>query len=271
MIKNKRGDISVTLLVFMSLFLAGFTLISFVNNKANIDASIGNPLFIEKSYLQESQINFYLKQAGERALAKSYYDMANEGSFGEKIDSGTSLKNFDEESFDNLLKDRFITNFKSEVERYDFKAPVLQKFKQNIEENKFDLTVKGESVSLEVKDTQIIGNLVIKKNERIWVWLVVPTLYDEEKIPALIGVIYRPKIMQIFRFNHIGLTGFGELYSYSQECLKEKEFENCLSGKLTNYHVKVSEQNKEKAVSIESKDSFFIDRELKKISVNFVI
>lgn len=61
--RNKKGDIAITLLVFMVLILCGATLLSFVYNSGKIQEEIINSRVLDSVYAGQIKIDFYINEA----------------------------------------------------------------------------------------------------------------------------------------------------------------------------------------------------------------
>jgi len=60
---NKKGDIAITLLVFMVLILCGATLLSFVYNSGKIQTEITSTRVLDSIYVKQIKIDFYINEA----------------------------------------------------------------------------------------------------------------------------------------------------------------------------------------------------------------
>ncbi|MFA7708311.1 MAG: hypothetical protein WCX73_05160 [Candidatus Pacearchaeota archaeon] len=111
---NKRADIAVTMLVLMTLVLAGTTLFILNLNKGNVETMIQDYALLNKAYLKENQMDFYINNV---------------------LDS--VIKNFEI----NNGKDKFIEEFKKELGRYkengEFILPELKSVEEQIQTNNF--------------------------------------------------------------------------------------------------------------------------------------
>jgi len=88
---NKKANITIPVLVLMTLMLAGATLLIFNINQGKIETNIGDYSLLNSVYLKENQMDFYIN------------DILNE-----------VIKIFDV----NEGKDKFIEKFKIELEKY---------------------------------------------------------------------------------------------------------------------------------------------------------
>src|SRR3989344_6699859 len=68
---NRRGDVPVTVLVFLTVALLIGTLFIFATEGNPVKESIKDVGVLEELYIRESQIDFYLSVVSERAFEKS--------------------------------------------------------------------------------------------------------------------------------------------------------------------------------------------------------
>jgi len=97
---NKKADVSITLLVFMILVLAGFTLFSFAKSSLASVAKFDDVRFVEKAYYWEDGVRFDLVSAGERAFIRSYSELLSQNPFG-----------MTQEQLDAQVKKNFLVHF----------------------------------------------------------------------------------------------------------------------------------------------------------------
>jgi len=272
-IKNKKGDLATTLLVFMTLVLVGAALLSFIYSKG-IEATIADSRFIDNLYIKEDQIKFYLTEAGVNSLAKSYDDIVK-GDFlvssPKKENEVLVFDNFNENFANDNLKEKFSANLKREIAKYKFNDKTLLEFQKEISAGKFNVDLKDDVFFIEFRDFSIKGGSVIGEKERIWVWGFIPTTYKEEKLKSLISVIYRPAFLISVNITENGLATFKEIYFVSNVCKGEENTAQCISNRLKVFDVGVQKQDKYKFVSLKSKQKFLVNEELKNIEIKFLI
>ena len=133
--KDKKADIAITLLVFMTLVLVGVTLFSFILGPGEkADIKLTGVKIIDSSYLAEEQIKFYMKEAGERALINSY------------------------DENDNFAEINFKQNFKQEIGEYPF-SPAYGKavldFAAKIKNEDFDVILLNNFLIIQLIDFSI--------------------------------------------------------------------------------------------------------------------
>jgi hypothetical protein len=107
---NKKADVSITLLVFMIVFLSGFTLFSFAKSNLTSIARFNDVRFIEKAGYWEEGARFDLVGAGERAFIKSYSELLAQNPFAmrqEQIDGGMKNNFLMYFLSDDMIKSRY--------------------------------------------------------------------------------------------------------------------------------------------------------------------
>ncbi len=73
---DKKGDLGVTLLVFMIVVLIAVTLFSFIRSSGKGEAFFGDVHIAESVIAKEDAARFNLFEAGKRSLTESYAEMA---------------------------------------------------------------------------------------------------------------------------------------------------------------------------------------------------
>lgn len=241
--KNKRGDISITLLVFMVVVLTGSVLFSFIRSSGKITGNIADSRFLEGAYFGEEGARSFMKAASEDALIKSYYEVANE--------KGDDLfKNFDEIAVDNLIKEKFNAKFAEEIKKYGAGEKVMQDLLAEVEKGNFVSSFDGDGMSIEIKDFAISAGVVGQNKE------------------TKIGVIYRPKMIVNVSLEELGLYGFWKINNAIEKCKSAKsdsEISNCFSSELSTRFL--VDYNK-KVLGLESRRVFLIGNELRSIKIS---
>ncbi len=135
--KNKRGSIEIVLLVMLVLLVTSATIFSFITSSGKVETKISDVRFIERFYLKENLIEFYIQQAGEDAIVVTY---------GKEIE---------DEELVNTPKEKFISNFKTEFMKYEFDEKYLKDLKEIIEKENFDVLVGKEFLVIDVNNLEI--------------------------------------------------------------------------------------------------------------------
>lgn len=251
--KNKKGDIAILLLVVLVLLLTSATLFSFIMSSGKTEVKISNAKFIENFYSRQDLAEFYLSQAGEIAMVKTYKEFVEEDDY-----INNPIYNFkDEVEFKGLhsklsenFHDRFVENFKTEFNSYDFEEDYLKNLKEIIKDGDFDAVVDEGSLTLAVND-----------------WEMKDSLND-------INITYSPGISLKFDLKKVGLHSFEEIYEIKERCKGDENIEDCFSD-LINFDVSVVEKEKSDEqkyffVTCATKKDFLIGEEFDSIRFSFV-
>jgi len=281
---NRRGDIAVTVLVLMTVFLTGFALFSFYTHYGKIEAYISDARFIESASFQERQIEFYLNDFSERAVLDSYSDLAANGQFTgtgvSKQNSVVVLNDFDKFTSDAALRGGIIEGIKRIAGEYNFGSVSLDDFKNSLTAGKFNVGVLGDNVNISLEGVPIYVNIVKKDYERIYIGnipgigRVIPTLKTKEKIVSSIGIVYTPKFSLIINLESLGLEGYDKINVAAVSCknnANNNAIQGCFNSELKNFDTAVSDVGNLKKVSLNSKRVFVLNGQLKKIGFEFIL
>jgi len=125
---NKRADISVSLLVLMTIVLLISSIFIFITNINKVGAEVIDVKFIDEVYVRENEIDFYVNEAMTRAV-----------------------KNFDQ----GYGKQDFIVQFKKELENYKVDGEYVLKELGDVEKQITENNIK-------IEDNKVSINLIIK-------------------------------------------------------------------------------------------------------------
>lgn len=257
LIKNKRGDVSVVLLVLLVLVVTGASVFSFITNSGKVSSKISGAGVVEGVYLEENLIEFYLNEAGKRAVVVSYNELINSEEYVEN-----PVVNFrNEVRFGNLhpnlnenLKTKFSKNLKTEFLAYEFKEDYLINLKQSILDEEFSVALSKGVFRLSVSGQELDN--VLENN----------------------SITYFPEISLDFNLNEIGLDSFERVHATKEFC-KDKAsknlIENCFNEKLKGFTSLVEEKtavssNNYTFVALTSKKEFLINEQFKNIKFGFI-
>jgi len=226
---NKKADVSITLLVFMILVLAGFTLFSFAKSNLTSVAKFNDVRFVEKAYYWEEGARFDLVGAGERAFIKSYSELLAQNPFVKT-----------QELIDSDMRTKFLVNFGSdEIIKSRYPEYPVNTFEVKINRNMLELS----------------NSLIFSES-----------FASEERITTL-SYVY--SFNKKFYLDDYGLYTVDEIRQKSEKCLGEKDNSkvlSCLESELPNFS---SELGNNKEITFVSKRMYLIDRALKHISFSF--
>jgi len=269
---NKRGDVSVTVLVFLTIVLCGAVLFMMATHGKTYRPIVNDARFIENVYSEEERINFHMIELEVDAYDKTYYDIAKEGLFTGNVDFANkriALDSFDKEGLKSIFEEKFRSNFKNEVVRYTSSQFLNDEIKNDIANDKFTVTYEEGTLTRDM-DTVIRGSVTVTKGERVWLWGVVPTFEKEEKIKSTIAVIYKPEISFIRKTE---LTYFGDILGAVRACKTSSAIKDCLTLRLNIFDINVKSGKDEATgelfdlVTLSTKKKFFIDGALKNIDM----
>ena len=153
MLMNKKGDLAVTLLVFMTVALVLGTSFIFASDLNKIGGEIADAGFLNEIYIKEGKLDFYIQEAMDYAGANS----------------GGYLDNAD-------LKDKFITNFNSVIEQYRKDESLVVELSK-VEEQANNVRIEGDKIILEINfniDCEGDFNIIYSYNRRFQYQLLLP-------------------------------------------------------------------------------------------------
>jgi hypothetical protein len=233
---NKRGDIAVTLLVLMSVFLASVALISFIKDYGKIEAYVINPDFMDNVLYQSQEERYYFSESLRDGLITAYDEDFSNGAF-----SGRDLNKFKEK-----IKKYAIEKINS----YSFKSEHLAELKNLMNSGKFEVIVLNDKIEGKFG----YGGEMLISDE---------FSYDEKK---MVDLAYRPRFTVSFKYLELGLEDFELVGNSISNCKGNEKIEECLNEKLSNFAAsKVSDSGGESMIQITSKRDFVIDGVIKKI------
>jgi len=198
-LENKRGEISILLLVILILLVASAALFTLATSSGKVEAKIVSAGFLENLNLKQNHIEYYLDQAGKNVLAKTYKEFAEENNYINNPVSVEGVAEFGElhaklkENFGKEFKE----NLKIEFASYGFEIDSLKQLKKIILDGNFEIVVDDDNVILSVDS--LGGN------------------YSLENIE----INYMPKIKLKFNFEEFGLHSFEEVYNIKELCKGE--------------------------------------------------
>lgn len=250
---NKKGDISILLLVLMVLLLSASVLYIFAKYSGKAEAIVADARFVENSIVKEEDIYFYAENAAENALAEIYFNALLE------ISKGNS---FLENEIRNSLKDRFKSNFV----RTESRDEKFIEMKNKINNDEFNFQNTANSMEINLPEISLSGTLAIRDKKRVFLWDVIPTPTTYEELKAHIGVIYRPSIHINISLKEIGLYSFDEVILAKTQCVNEEESKKCMEEKINGFNA-LKKETAETSFELTSKRLYFIERKLRPIVI----
>jgi hypothetical protein len=249
-INNKKGDISINILVLMTLAVVCLALFYFSQDRI-IENKISNAGLLDSVYGDETNLLFLLDKSLESSLLSSYNTLAS------GCDLSREFCGFDANNVDNGLKESVIKKFKESANKYpdsvssQDKVNYYKEIKENVNDNKYDIQLNGKEAIL------VVPGFLFSK------------AINKSKIDIFV-VEYRTDLVVNLTYVDLGIIGFKEIYERSKSCLSVNT-ENCLKEKLNLFNVEVSKSDKGYIIFLESRKLLLIDGESKKIKFNFFL
>lgn len=290
LMQGKRADISITILVFMTLVVIGMTLFLFIANQNSINKKISNAKFLENAYAIEDKIFFYLRDAAGSAAIEAYENMAEQKEF---IMDGCPSPNGADKDFCNAanindrFKEEFIKNLKENVDALQFsdEEDIMNNFKKHIAGGKFSAEFDGKDFKIALDEFRIYASIAVEKTRAIFFVVLGGT--GEAEI--LIYSTYSPEIEIQASLLDSGLTDFNSIYGIVDECARENalgscqqsngegirnRFIACLNSKLENFESfaenRCINNNSYFLVTMKTKSEFLINSKLQNIEIKFL-
>lgn len=151
--KNKRANIPITLLVLMALVLTLAALYSFNTHVSRVSGEVKDSRFLDYIYSKENEVNFYINDIMEKAIAKT----------------GTINPN---------AKSLFIDNFKRELLKYKKNQTLVPE-----ELNQIEQQINMENI--DINDKKISINLNIKIEKKFQDKFIISYLYNKKFLKVL--------------------------------------------------------------------------------------
>jgi len=248
--KNKRGDMTVVLLVVFVLVISSAALFSFIASSNKVEAKISDARFIENLYSDRDLAEFYLVGASESSIIKIFNETVESDSYIEEPNY-----NFDGQvrfgvlssGLNEKFKEDFVEEFKIEFSKYDFEEDHLKSLKEIVAAGSFDVVFDGEVLTVLITS-----------------WKFDDALNDIEV------TLYSPRIDLKFDMMKMGLHSFEELYEVKENCKGRENIQGCFE-ELVNFEVEVAEKGEDVFVDLTSKKDFLISGGFRNINFGFVL
>jgi hypothetical protein len=141
MLNNKKGSLWIVVLVFLILFLVGFTLFRFVLSNDIINSKIDDVNFLQGFILAENDAQFILKQLADSSFLYSYEGVVNNGINGK---SDVFLYTSFENTFNSKIKEEF--------SNYEFEEDYLNQVKNKILSGDYVLSFEDNNMKIILSD-----------------------------------------------------------------------------------------------------------------------
>lgn len=207
---NRKGDLSILLLVLLIVVLCAFALGSFIVNYNKVEANIVGANSLDGAYSKGEKVEAYNSFALEDAVKSSYVETLN----NQKVSSLNSLQ----EGFSKNVEVKF-ANYLSQYgddKELDIQLSSLVKNK----DYKLTYDDKGVNASL--------GSMVFMAD------------YTSSSGMS-IDAIYRPQVSSRILFYELGLPTFNEIFQAFSKCGGDKDkLKECLSKELPLLDVSIN-------------------------------
>ena len=240
--KNRKGDVSIILLVFMCLFVLFFALFTFVINGKKTSELIGDARALDGVYIDEEKADAYVRESLERAVIREYYD---------------SLEDM------TLEIEKVNGYFVGNVNGINSDSEIFNRTRENVRRGLFSISIEKEELKGNFGEVKITKDESVRIKPKILGFI--PNPFAKDKLVLLIGVVYDAKIEVESDLYKIGLNSFEEINEAYDKCVSE-EIESCMEEELIYFDVEVIDESA-KIVELKSKRSFLIDNELKKMEM----
>jgi len=162
--KNKKADMNVMIMVFMTLVIFVSMLFIFIISQKQISKSLPSAEVIEGIYSEENLIRFYITDLAEKSL--------------------TGL-----DKNDPLFKQKFEDKFKQELDKNS-----NIKYINEIKNKEIEFLYNEENIKILVKDFQLREISASKTYKTIKILNLFPTPFKQEEIVQLLGIYYNTNI-----------------------------------------------------------------------------
>ena len=251
---NKKGNLSIVLLVFLVLFSTVISIFIFSTNTFSEDLKLQSSEFSNLKK-EKAVLEYYLYDSSEKAFLKTYDSFLENGEYSNsknilKEESHITFLSLDTQ-LNELFQERFILFFIDEFEKYGFSNESFLSFRDSVLKKEFSVLFDGENISLTFSD------------------------FNFKFISSNSEINFRPLISMQFKLADYGLDNFEKLFLVKEFCRDEEDKKSCFDSNLKNYgssvEKKIDGSGKEYfLVTLTSSKEFFIEGSSKKISFSFV-
>ncbi len=257
LIKNKKADLTVVLLVFLVLFLAIATLFTFYKNSNGVNTDSFDYGISSRAIIESNSVQFSLNEMAKKATLESYKTFIPNGEFVDKptfdLDFNVKFEALNP-SIESEFSEEFKENLKKEAKKINSNEALSASLKELFEKGTFIYSFDGDTASVFLKEI----NLKISSGNT--------------------NVSYFPELNSKINLGQIGLESFEDVYRAKESCknlLSSNLMESCFEQELSNFDAIVSEKQsasgvKTFVVELSSRKLFFEDGKLEPLKFKFI-
>ena len=214
-LNDKRGDIAVVLVVFMTVLLIGVSLYGFNSLRKGIVDTVPNPNILDGIYFSEDQYKFYIGESVGRAYLDTYQEYAVNGNYIQNKVTKDSYFKFEtlkpdvNERFNELMKEKFV----EEVKKYNI---------ENLNVDEVDINIVEGNVNVQIPNYKINSD----------------SIQNDEGV-SIVKVNYDANINENINLKKYSLHSFEEIYNAKEKCkdiatMSDKK--KCYKDNLKNFN-----------------------------------
>lgn len=259
---NKKGIISTTILVILTIALTASGMFIFYNAKNEVGLKLEGPFTLLNMNTGKEIIENYAYENWKIAIIEKYDEKIMQEKYigdcdkinGKKIFCSVN-KNV-KDSIGSLAIENFYKHFN---ENFDDLKKSFKKWdiKLLINRNKITFPYSGDSNEYKIKIENVTLSHIKMKSEQVLEKYFKHT-FDVEKT---------------FKLDEVGLLSFDKIFEKIEECKTKQDFKTCLE--FDSFDVSIDEREtgdiKYYDTTLTSKNKFLIDGKFKKIKLNFIV
>lgn len=262
-IRNKKGDISINILVMLTLAITIYSLFIFVSGANRIVTAISGIEAVEQIYLERNLVDFSINRALKDAVVESYFEVIdlNDYLWNPSVNSIEPEFGRLHPEVNEKLKVRVVANMRK------YFTMVYRIFPEQY-------FLRNTRNSILLSDSFEESNLVIEGDN---IQMNLYQIYFGANLYKSFSVEYFATFSPMVSPNKIGLHGFNEIYEAKELCKNEgssSSMERCFQTRLENFYVVVEEKEKNNEkyflVSMESFEIYFVKNRFQKLSFQFI-
>src|SRR3989344_7523303 len=158
LMKNKKGDFSIVLLVFLVLLVVLVSLFIFSTRSQKVVIALSDSDIINKVQLEKNLAQFYVMEVTETSLVESYKEMTMHGQYvkNPSFDLELNVKfGLLSGTLNNDLNVTFKEKLKENFGNYHFDEEYMKNLKEGVKADKFNSSFNGEKLWLGISGLEI--------------------------------------------------------------------------------------------------------------------